>query len=135
MAAHFYFGSGVVGAASRDEPLHPVDAGIVDQQIDIGAAGGGSGHLGGVGDVELQGFEAIAVPGGKVGQHIGLAGGGINLGGAAGQQGHRYRTAEASIGAGDQRCATGNVHGSVSWGGKLFGLASPDWGLEAVALA
>src|SRR6185503_5466415 len=80
------------------------DAGVVDQQPDVGRRGGRFGDLPRVGDVERERDDAVEVDGARI------ARGGVDLGRAALEQLLREVAADAAVGAGDQRGAAFDVH-------------------------
>jgi hypothetical protein len=80
------------------------DAGIVDQQVDVPGLRGRGGHRSRIGDVQGQHLDAGDV------DELGITRGGINLGGAPGEQLEDELTADTAVGAGDQRDRTRNLH-------------------------
>lgn len=105
------FGRGVEDVAEIE------DAGVVDEEVDVGGGLDGGGELGGLGDVERQGHDTGGVEGDEVRKAVEVAGGGVNTLSAAGEKGLNEGSADATVGAGDEGGGVLDLHES-SVGGE-----------------
>ena len=83
------------------------DAGVRDHERDVGRLRGGRGDLCRIGHVERERHDARILDG----DALGIAGGGVDLRGAAVQERAHVGCAEAAVGAGDESDGSFDLHG------------------------
>jgi hypothetical protein len=89
-------------------------AGVVDQQVHVARALGEGAPLGFVGDVERDGDDA-RVARDVGGQGLGVAAGGVDAPGSAGEEGARDGEADPAVGTGDEGDGLIDVHEALSF--------------------